>query len=83
MRRGGSTILGRTARRCRGRLAPLLALLTTAATPVGRLAPLLALLATTAATPVDYTADQIIFEASKNLARFRRVSGPILVVAYD
>ena len=25
----------------------------------------------------------IIFEASKNLARFRRVSGPVLVVAYD
>ena len=25
----------------------------------------------------------IIFEASKNLARFRRVSGPVLVVAYE
>ena len=44
MRRGGSTILGRTARRCRGRLAPLLALLTT-----------------TAATPVDYAADHVVF----------------------
>ena len=25
----------------------------------------------------------IIFEASKNLSRFRRVSGPVLVVAYE
>jgi hypothetical protein len=33
-----------TARRCRGRLAPLLALLTT-----------------TAATPVDYAADHVVF----------------------
>ena len=44
MRRGRPTRMITTARRCRGRLAPLLALLTT-----------------TAATPVDYAADHVVF----------------------
>ena len=55
-------------------------MITTARRCLGRLA----LLAAATATPVDYAADHgqrpavIIFEASKNLARFRRVSGPDL-----
>ena len=52
MRRGGSTTMITTARRCRGRLAPLLAFLTT-----------------TAATPVDYAADHIVFAHLRTILR--------------